>query len=84
MFSSIFYVDLICADAETTNYDQILCFSQNPSGELRLGAYSYDMNVPVVASQPSIVSNMDQKALPHRIFSISSSSDRADFKKVTW
>ena len=45
MAGGIFQVDLIRADAETADNDEVLCVAEDAGGELGLGANSYDVNV---------------------------------------
>lgn len=45
MLGSIFEINLVCADAETTNNQQVLGFIQNLLVQLCLGADANNMNI---------------------------------------
>lgn len=46
MFGCILCVDLVCSYAEASHNNQILSLPQDSSGELSLGPYAYNVNVP--------------------------------------
>ena len=49
MFRCVLYVDLVGTDTETANNDEVLCFSQDSSGQLCLRAYANYVYIAVWA-----------------------------------
>lgn len=69
MFSGMLRVDLVGSYAEAPNNDQILSLSQDPSSQLGLGPYAYDVNIPVTIS--CVVVNWKDPMRYPTVFSLS-------------
>ena len=80
----VFQVDLIGADAKTADDNQVFGSLEHPLGELCLGADANHLNVAVVVQLAISRQRMNRASVPHRIFSMSSSSGKEDFREVTW
>lgn len=89
MRGGILQVNLIRANAEAANYDQVLCGLENSRRELCLAADANDVDVPrkpTVRRKSAGKRRREKKEglLSYRIFSISWSSGKEDFRASTW